>query len=191
MTPPVDSAVLALVIERPGHGYEIWQRYDERFGSLMPALTSRIYKALTKLRDEGLVERLPAGANASAAQPKPQYAATPDGIRSHRAWLAQELRTDPVREEVLRRILETSADDVTALLDVMSRYERACIDESSALAAAPTRSSHSTYAIVEGLRRQLLYEERRLVLNARSEWSAYARRQIRAAVAELRLLEEG
>jgi DNA-binding PadR family transcriptional regulator len=190
MTSPVDAAVLALVIERPGHGYEIWQRYDERFGSLMPVLISRIYKILGRLADNGLVERLPGAEDGSVAQPKPKYAATPNGIRSHRTWIAEELQADPLRERVLQRILSTSAGDVTALLDVMSRYERVCIDESSALTAAPTRSTHSAYAIVEGLRQQLLYEEKRLILDAKSEWSAYARRQIRAAVSELRALED-
>jgi DNA-binding PadR family transcriptional regulator len=182
--------VLSLVVERPGHGYEIWQRYDERFGSLMPVVTSRIYKALDRLEEQGLVERIAGGGEGSVAQPKPKFVATAAGTQRHRAWIAKELRTDPIRDEVLQRVLAATVTDTSALLDVVSRYERACIEESDALPAMPTREAHSAYAILDGLRQQLLAEEKRLILDARFQWSAYARRKIRTALAELRALDD-
>ncbi|HVR05288.1 MAG TPA: helix-turn-helix transcriptional regulator, partial [Solirubrobacteraceae bacterium] len=48
------QAVLGLVIERPGYGYDLAQRLRERFGSSGFAPTG-VYSALDQLVAEGLV----------------------------------------------------------------------------------------------------------------------------------------
>jgi DNA-binding PadR family transcriptional regulator len=53
-------ALLALVAERPGHGYELMGRLEERFGGGYQASAGAIYPTLQQLEDERLVRAVPA-----------------------------------------------------------------------------------------------------------------------------------
>jgi DNA-binding PadR family transcriptional regulator len=171
---PVNAAVLALVIEQPSYGYEVWQRFEARFSGVLDVGASRIYQAFDGLLDEGLIEELPGAADATRRQPRQRYRATDRGRQSHRAWLAEELHGDPARLELNRRLLATAGDDRASLLDVIDRYEQACLDEMAQLHTA-------TCAAVGALRDRLLAEERRLVLEARMKWILFARHQLEAS----------
>lgn len=174
---PVNAAVLALVIEKPSYGYEVWQRFEARFAGVLDVGASRIYQAFDGLLGEGLIEELPAAVGAVGAtrrQPRPTYRATDRGRHTHRAWLADELRGDPARLELNRRLLATAADDRATLLEVVDRYEQACLDEMAQLSTA-------AHATVGAVRDRLLAEERRLVLEARMKWILFARRQLEAS----------
>ena len=168
----MNAAVLALVIEKPSYGYEVWQRFDVRFGELLDVGASRIYQAVNGLLEAGLIEELPRRRSDSRRQPRPSYRATADGLRVHREWLAEELRGDPTRLELNRRLLATGGDDEPTLLAVIDRYEQACLDEMAQL---------RTGTGDEPIRDRLLAEERRLVLEAQLKWIAFARRQLHAA----------
>lgn len=168
------AAVLALVIEKPSYGYEVWQRFEARFAGVIDVGASRIYQAFDGLLEGGLIEQLPGAAGGSRRQPRPCYRATARGANVHRTWLAEELRSDPTRLELNRRLLVAGADDVPTLLAVVDRYEQACLDE---IAALPTDIRSEPGA----MRDRLLTEERRLVLEARMKWVLFARRQLEAA----------
>jgi DNA-binding PadR family transcriptional regulator len=169
---PVNAAVLALVIEKPSYGYEVWQRFDARFGDVLGVGSSRIYQAVNGLLDDGLIEQLP-GAGTSRRQPRPCYRATEHGARVHREWLADELRGDPTRLELNRRLLATGANDRSTLLTVVERYEQACLDEMAELRTGTAGEDGDAT-----MRDRLLEEERRLVLEARLKWILFARRQL-------------
>ena len=47
-------AVLALLAERPGHGYELMSRLEQRFAGVYQASAGAIYPTLQQLEDEGL-----------------------------------------------------------------------------------------------------------------------------------------
>jgi DNA-binding PadR family transcriptional regulator len=176
--------VLALVLEQPSHPYEVWQRFDERFGSLIPVGTSRIYKAVKSLRDNGLVEEFQPGSTRA-------YRATAVGARTHREWLAEDMRDDPLRVELQRRLLSLTVHDTTAVLDVVSRYERACAAEVAAAPLPPEGAQGDSAAeIVDTLRQQLLAEERRVMLQARLAWIAFARVHTQQAAERIRQLED-
>ncbi|HKG03431.1 MAG TPA: PadR family transcriptional regulator [Conexibacter sp.] len=170
---PVNAAVLGLVIERPSYGYEVWQRFEARFGGVIEVGASRIYQAFDGLLADGLIEQASGAAVGSRRQPRPCYRATDRGTRAHRAWLAEELRGDPARLELNRRLLATGADDVPTLLAVVDRYEQACLDEMAEL-------HPDARPAVKAMRDRLLAEERRLVLEARMKWILFARRQLEA-----------
>jgi DNA-binding PadR family transcriptional regulator len=181
----VNAAVLALVIERPSYGYEVWQRFEARFGEVIDVGASRIYQAFDGLLADGLIEQAPGVAGGSRRQPRPCYRATASGTRAHRAWLAEELRGDPARLELNRRLLATGADDVATLLQVVERYEQACLDEMAAL-RTDARPTGSAGGAAGAMRERLLAEERRLVLEARMKWILFARRQLEAVGAPSR-----
>ena len=162
------------MIEKPSYGYEVWQRFEARFAGVIDVGASRIYQAFDSLLDEGLIEQLPGADGGSRRQPRPSYRATGAGTRAHRAWLAEELRGDPARLELNRRLLAVGADDVSTLLQVVDRYEQACLDEMSQLGGHARTSAAA-------VRDRLLAEEQRLVLEARLKWILFARRQLHQA----------
>ena len=172
---PVGAAVLALVIEKPSYGYEVWQRFEERFGDVLEVGSSRIYQVVNALLDDGLIEPVPGGEAGSRRQPKPCYRATELGAREHRRWLAEDLRDDPLRAELRRRLLAVGGDDAATLLEIVDRYEQACLDEMA-------RLGHARAETAAAVRDRLLAEERRLALEARMKWIMFARRQLRQAL---------
>lgn len=180
---PVHAAVLALVIEKPSYGYEVWQRFEQRFGGVLDVGSSRIYQVVNALLEDGLVEEVPGEATGSRRQPRPRYRATAHGTRAHRSWLAEELRGDPRQLELRRRLLAVGGDDASTLLDVVDRYERGCLDE---MAELRTVAPGGEADVCD----RLLAEERRLMLEARMKWILFARRQLQtAAVAEVELAD--
>ncbi|MEX1142650.1 MAG: PadR family transcriptional regulator [Thermoleophilaceae bacterium] len=177
------AAVLALVIERPSYGYELGHRFDERFGELYPISQSRIYQLLDRLRTLGLAEEIPDDSErASLRQPRPHYRATAAGARRHRQWIAAAIQADPRREELLRRLLATSAHDARTMLQIVDSYERACLDD---MAHRSTRSVHRSDdepSERKRLRDVLISEERRLAHEGRLKFIAFARRHIQAEI---------
>lgn len=179
---PVVTAVLALVIERPSYGYELSQRFEERFGTLYPVSRARIYQVLDQLLRQGLVEQMPAiPARSSQRQPRPHYRATGVGARAHREWLAAAIQADPRREELLRRLLATSARDARTMLQIVDLYERACLDD---MARSPAARDGDEPEQAEGarLRDLLIAEERRLAHETRLKFISFARRHIQAEI---------
>ncbi|MFG1604337.1 PadR family transcriptional regulator [Actinoplanes sp. NPDC049265] len=70
--PNVRPAVLALLLERPMHGYEIIQELESRTGGIWRPSPGSVYPTLQLLEDEGLIE-------AEAAGGRKSYRLTSDG----------------------------------------------------------------------------------------------------------------
>src|SRR6266705_1532164 len=89
--------VLALVIEQPSHGYELIQRYQRRFGAFVPLSVPRVYGALDRLHEMGLIE--PIALKGRKPAPRQQrmrrsYRATEAGVEAYRRWVAERMRED-------------------------------------------------------------------------------------------------
>jgi DNA-binding PadR family transcriptional regulator len=182
----VACAVLGLVIEKPSHGYEIGQRFEHRFGGFLSVGRSSIYAALGTLMEAALIEKMAArsttgvsrGAKAGAC-----YRATGRGARAYRGWLAERLRNDPQRVEMLGRMTLAGVHSVEAALDFIARYERECIREAQEL-ARPAGGAQSRQDGVSDLVERLLIEERRRMIDAQLAWITYARAELRAVHAD-------
>jgi DNA-binding PadR family transcriptional regulator len=178
----VACAVLGLVIEKPSHGYEIGQRFDRRFGGFLSVGRSSIYAALASLMEAGLIEKLSShsttgvsrGAKAGAS-----YRATARGARAYRAWLAERVRNDPQRVEMLGRMMLAGVHSVEAALDFVGRYEREGIREAQEL-SRPTATTAAGRGGVPRVVERLLIEERRRMIDAQLAWITYARAELRA-----------
>jgi DNA-binding PadR family transcriptional regulator len=179
----VACAVLGLVIEKPSHGYEIGQRFERRFGGFLTVGRSSIYAALGTLMEAALIEKMATrsttgvsrGAKAGAC-----YRATAHGARAYRAWLAERVRSDPQRVEMLGRMTLAGVRSVEAALDFIARYERECIRDAQEL-ARPSPAARSGDDGVGGLVERLLIEERRRMIDAQLAWINYARAELLAA----------
>jgi DNA-binding PadR family transcriptional regulator len=178
----VACAVLGLVIEKPSYGYEIGLRFESRFGGFLNAGRSAIYTALGGLADGGLIEKVPGrpatgvrrGAKAGAS-----YRATARGARAYRAWLAERVRNDPQRVEMLGRMALAGVHSVEAALDFLDRYEQECVRDAKELAPGD-RCDPDAGDDVAGVIERLLIEERRRMIDAQMAWITFARAELRA-----------
>lgn len=179
--------VLALVIERPSHGYELYQRYDERFGGLSPRGRPSVYSLLSRLEDGGMIEPIMIESE-SSSPPRRQndlrrsYRATPTGAQAFRHWVAGRMQTDPDRLELLARITSICFLGTDWMLEVIGRYESDCVQEMKALPASDPEDEHCGVAeLVESL----IIDQRRREVRARIDWAVHARRVLQVQAARL------
>jgi DNA-binding PadR family transcriptional regulator len=179
---PAAWLVLALVIEQPSHGYELSQRYQRRFASFMPMSVPRVYAALDRLRDSGMIEPTAPRRSKSASKQermRRSYRPTDEGAQAYRRWLGEQMRDDPRRPQLLAQVVSAGLLGIDALLDVIDRYQRECMEELTALPAASGRLE-SGRASLEELTESLVLDQQRRELRARNDWAAHAREVLEA-----------
>ena len=179
--------VLGLLLEQPSHGYELSQRYDERFSTFAAMSVPRVYAALDRLRDNGMIETVAL----DTAKPVPKqhlmrrsYRATAAGVKAYRAWVTERILDDPQRAQLLARITSAGTLGLAGVLDVIERFERACLEELQALPTElPSADGEMTF---DQLAKALIGDQQRRELNARREWAVHARALVQAQIAHRR-----
>ena len=148
----------------------------------MPMTVPRLYGALDRLRDDGLIEP----AEVKPVEParrqhlmRRSYRATRAGVRAYRSWVAERMGDDPQRPQLLGRIATAGLDGVDALIDVIDRYDAECMEELRGLGTAGRRLQ-SGAASLEELTEALILDQRRRELAARHDWAAHARQLLEA-----------
>jgi DNA-binding PadR family transcriptional regulator len=139
-------AVLALIAERRGYGYELAQRFEARVGPAWQLNPSAVYPALDQLEREGLAaSALRHGG--TRRSPRVVYVATPAGEAALDAWLrATGAPPEPVRAELHLRMAFARPSDRAALDAQLAAQERACAE---LLARYPRDVRTRTLAIVD------------------------------------------
>jgi DNA-binding PadR family transcriptional regulator len=169
--------VLALVIEQSSHGYELSQRYQRRFGAFLPMSVPRVYGALDRLREGGMIELIsPKGGKSAPRQHmmRRSYRVTDAGVEAYRRWVAERMRDDPQRPALLGRITSAGLLGIDGVLDVIDRYQRECMEELRAL-PADDEQLESGRSSLEELTESLVVDQQRRELRARYEWAVNAR----------------
>jgi DNA-binding PadR family transcriptional regulator len=127
----VDMAVLSVVIERPGHGYDIAVRVVSRFSPVYRTRVQNVYTNLKRLRAGGLVEPMACDLDESPdlhAQPRgATLRATAAGARTFREWLATPIPPHEARRELFTRLRALREDDYGTMLLLIHRYRDAVL----------------------------------------------------------------
>jgi hypothetical protein len=171
----VNWAVLGLLIERPGHGYDLFQRFQRTYGSLIELTHQRpIGKALQALEKLGLIEALPPEVcpGRGSTTSKPRYRARAEAVPAYREWLIAQVTQE-------RQVLQLLALQVGALpprdaLVVVDHYERHLL--STRVEAPPAFDRASVLA------RDLAEQAKQLETGVALRWTTYARRMLEAAI---------
>jgi DNA-binding PadR family transcriptional regulator len=150
-------AVLALIVERRGYGYELVQRFEERVGPGWQLNPSAVYPALDQLERAGFVTST-ARHGGTRRSPRIVYAATPPGEVALGAWLsATDAPPEPVRADVHLRIAFGQREHAVALSAQLASHQQAC----AALLARYPRSTTGPAlvddAVVTRLRAELAW----------------------------------
>jgi DNA-binding PadR family transcriptional regulator len=130
-------AVLGLVIEKPGYGYELAQRLEERCGA-WGWQSQGVYEALNLLGRDGHVQskgRRGSSATGRAA-PRTIYEATQKGVDFHAAWLFRSSPLKPARQELDLKILFAGPESLARLIEQTYAQEQQCIDELATLTSS-------------------------------------------------------
>jgi DNA-binding PadR family transcriptional regulator len=131
----VKHAVLGLVIERPGYGYELIQRLEQRIEGWRPSETA-VYPALRSLRAEGMIRAREAtadGAAVSAHRGVVWYEATDVGREEFRAWVRAPTDLAPQRDPFWLKVAFASPEDLPWLVELARELEAACLERMAEL----------------------------------------------------------
>ena len=162
-------AVLALVAERRGYGYELAHRFEERVGPAWRLNPSAVYTALDQLERGGLVSGA-ARRGGTRRSPRVVYAASPAGVAALDAWLsAPAARPEPVRSELHLRLAFAQRRHRPAVTAQLAAHAQACEE---LLARYPRSSARGGAALVDAA-----VEGR---VRAELAWLAQARARIAA-----------
>lgn len=169
MTPPVFAHgnlrlyLLALLEERPRHGYELIQALSERFGGTYSPSAGTIYPRLAKLEEEGLVTKRTDGR-------KSVYEITDVGraeleSRRHELDAIEDDMTDSVRRlaEGVRAEVDSAMRSLRAELANAAREARKAATSEPATPqpnAESTRAMHEADLAITEFRQQIRLELR-------------------------------
>jgi len=128
-------AVLGLLVQRRGYGYDLVQRFEEQVGPAWQLNAGAIYVALDKLEQEGLVRPVTSEGEAAVTRrrtmrgaPRVIYEATRDGVDRFEEWMATGSAMAPMREELHLKLALSQQRNLPRLIELTYEQEQACLD---------------------------------------------------------------
>lgn len=111
----VRAVLLGLVLERPGHGYELANRLVDRLGETWQFACKDIYRVLADLEDEGLLsgreERRPRRKKTYLV-----YHPTASTAQVLSEWIETLSPKEPIREGIRAKVVAAREEDAPSLL---------------------------------------------------------------------------
>ncbi|GGJ84305.1 PadR family transcriptional regulator [Streptomyces camponoticapitis] len=92
-------ALLGLLVERSGSGYDLMKLFDTSLAHVWPATQSQVYGELNRLEGNGLIQVV-----AEGPRGRKEYGITESGTKELRQWLAEGYDDKPQRSEALLRV---------------------------------------------------------------------------------------
>jgi DNA-binding PadR family transcriptional regulator len=168
-------AVLALIVERRGYGYELVQRFEERVGPGWRLNPSAVYPALDQLERGGLVTSA-ARHGGTHRSPRIVYAATTAGEAALETWLrATDAPPEPVRADLHLRLAFSRHEHRVGLAQQLAADERTC---ATLLARYPRPRSGASAGTRSAVGPALVDDAVVTRLRAELAWLAHARAAI-------------
>lgn len=129
----VKHAVLGLVCERPGYGYQLDARFKERIGSWRHSKTA-VFPALLRLAGDGAVQ--PRDSRTTSRQPRIWYEATEQGRAEFKSWVRKSPTLMPLRDEMYIKIALAEYEDLQHLIEQTREQQQLCLDRIGNLTGA-------------------------------------------------------
>ncbi|MDW5597119.1 PadR family transcriptional regulator [Conexibacter stalactiti] len=166
-----NHVVLGLVIDRPGYGYELQQRLDDRLGFLGLSDTV-VYRVLDRLEhDDQIVESGPKSFGATRrGSPRVMYVATERGRSEFRRWMREPCERALVRDELHAKLVLAEPGDIGHLMTQVIAQERLCVEELTSLTRAPLRDLVGVDVPWPSVASVLIDEARAIRLQGTIDW---------------------
>jgi DNA-binding PadR family transcriptional regulator len=136
---PLRTAALAVLLERPGHGYDVAHRINMRLGASWHLEAKHIYPVLQALERAGLLR---SEKDPSDRRGRRIFYPTELAERARREWLTTPTRVTVVREDIQTRLAFSSEEEAPDLLRALEGYRDDLLVavEENAVSDVPTRS---------------------------------------------------
>jgi DNA-binding PadR family transcriptional regulator len=174
------GALLGLLLERPGHSYELANRLVARLGETWRINPNDVYRLLKQLEDGGLASSTEEPKRGNQRGTHPVYYPTELTAGALTRWMETLLPRGPMRVGLQAKIAVAREEDAPRLLAALRQYERECLD---LLQLTPTASNgqRSWKALFMDCTREAVDGQLRQEIT----WSQRTRRRIKehAAVA--------
>jgi DNA-binding PadR family transcriptional regulator len=121
------TALVAALVERPGHGYDLTNRLNRRLGPVLQADPRRVYEALEQLEEDGLASSQEMQAAGAPHRRRRVFSATELGRTTYAAWLAQREPVPMVRADIYALIAFSGPEHADDLLAKLDDYEMDCM----------------------------------------------------------------
>lgn len=166
-------ALLGLLAERPGSGYELTKRFELAPGNVWSASHSQIYPELRRMAGDDLVT-----AGDEGPRGRREYEITTTGFDELHRWLASPLPERSARDELALRVFFLW---ILPRDDVLDNLERIAAMYRDDLAALDRLDAQVHWG--EGpsdLMGRLVLERGRRSTSTMADWAAWAADQVRA-----------
>ncbi len=117
---PIKTATLAVLLEKPGHGYDVAARINMRMGPSWQLEAKHIYAVLEGLEKSGLLRSVKD--RPEDPQSKTTYYPTERAEQARREWLTTPTRVTIVREDIQSRLAFSSEEEASDLLRALDQY---------------------------------------------------------------------
>jgi DNA-binding PadR family transcriptional regulator len=127
---PLDSlrgTLLGLVLERPGHGYELINRLEKRLGETWLISPKDIYRLLTELAANGLLATREERGERSL-RTRVVFHPTDLTAPAVTEWIEAFTPKEAMREGIRAKVSVAREQDAPALLKALRLYELGCLD---------------------------------------------------------------
>lgn len=134
---PLRAAVIAVLLEGPGHGYEIASRLKVRMGPSWRIYAKHLYTVLRDLEKAGLVrseERSgePTSRRRASKRDRTIYFPLPAALEARDEWMEAPVLMTLVRSDIQAHLAFAREEEAPTILRLLDRYEA---DLSAALEA--------------------------------------------------------
>jgi DNA-binding PadR family transcriptional regulator len=171
---PLKGALLGLLLQSPGYGYDLANRLNRRLGPAWQIEAKGLYPMLQQLERANLVSSRRVAAHGPTGQ-RLIYSPTERAEAALTEWMVAGSLAEPQRGELQAKLAVARTEDVPRLLVALDVYERHC----QTLIGASSEEfpkAHSWMALAMHLTRAAVLTR----LRAELEWIAFARREIAA-----------
>lgn len=121
------GALLGLLIERPGHRYDLANRLIVRLGPTWRINQSDVYRLLRQLQDEGLAQCTQEPKRGPSPGTRTVYRPTDATAPALTAWMDTVLPLAPMRTSLQAMIAVAREEDASRLELALKRYEEDCL----------------------------------------------------------------
>lgn len=173
------GGLLALVLERPSHGYELANRLAARLGETWLIVPKDIYRLLEMLENDGLL-LLRDEREAGRRLRRSVYYPTDLTAPAVSEWMETQLPKEPMRVGIRAKVAVAREQDARPLLFALRAYEQECLRLSKqvpVVASMPSWKGLLIDCTRDAVDSQLRFE---------AEWARRTRRRIEEYLAAQR-----
>jgi DNA-binding PadR family transcriptional regulator len=124
---PLRGALLALLLERPGHGGDLANRLATRLGETWKVDTNDVYRLLEQLAGTGLAVARDEPKRGNHGRTHLVYHPTESTSAALSTWMETLLPREPVRLGLQAKLAVARPQDAPRLLVALKAYERECL----------------------------------------------------------------